>query len=100
MMLNSLIRAVFFDVLEAESPKLRWAKPLRLISVGYGDIVLVTLAGKIIGAVIMLLGIGMLVLPAGMLASRFFSRSVAPQRNACPDAPRPASLCFDCLFSS
>jgi voltage-gated potassium channel len=52
-------------------PAAMWWAIVTLTTVGYGDIVPVTLAGKIIGAVIMLLGIGMVALPAGMLASRF-----------------------------
>jgi len=52
-------------------PAAMWWAIVTLTSVGYGDMVPMTLAGKIIGAIIMLLGIGMVALPAGMLASRF-----------------------------
>jgi len=52
-------------------PAAMWWAIVTLTTVGYGDVVPVTLAGKIIGALIMLLGIGMVALPAGMLASRF-----------------------------
>jgi len=52
-------------------PAAMWWAIVTLTTVGYGDVVPVTLAGKIIGAMIMLLGIGMVALPAGMLASRF-----------------------------
>jgi voltage-gated potassium channel len=52
-------------------PAAMWWSIVTLTTVGYGDAVPMTLLGKVIGAIIMLLGIGMVALPAGMLASRF-----------------------------
>ncbi|MGI9335296.1 MAG: ion transporter [Gammaproteobacteria bacterium] len=54
-------------------PAAMWWAIVTLTTVGYGDVVPATTAGKIIGASIMILGIGMVALPAGMLASRFSS---------------------------
>jgi voltage-gated potassium channel len=48
-----------------------WWTMVTLTTVGYGDVVPVTTLGRMMGAIIMLLGIGMVALPAGMLASRF-----------------------------
>lgn len=52
-------------------PSSLWWVIVTLSTVGYGDAVPLTAAGKILGSVIMILGIGMVALPAGMLASRF-----------------------------
>lgn len=52
-------------------PASMWWTMVTLTTVGYGDIVPITPAGRLLGAIIMLLGIGMVALPAGMLASRF-----------------------------
>ena len=52
-------------------PASMWWTMVTLTTVGYGDVVPITPVGRLLGAVIMLLGIGMVALPAGMLASRF-----------------------------
>ncbi len=48
-----------------------WWSVVTLTTVGYGDVTPVTPLGKILGAVIMLLGVGTVALPAAMLAGRF-----------------------------
>ena len=52
-------------------PDSLWWVIVTLSTVGYGDAVPMTATGKILGSSIMILGIGMVALPAGMLASRF-----------------------------
>ena len=52
-------------------PASMWWAVITLASVGYGDMTPVTVAGKLIAAVIALLGIGMFALPAGILGSAF-----------------------------
>ena len=52
-------------------PAAMWWGIATLTTVGYGDVYPVTPAGKIVGAVIAILGIGMFALPAGILASGF-----------------------------
>ncbi len=52
-------------------PESMWWTMVTLTTVGYGDVVPITPLGRLMGVVIMLLGIGMVALPAGMLASRF-----------------------------
>ena len=52
-------------------PSALWWVVVTLSTVGYGDAVPLTWLGRGLGAVIMILGIGMVALPAGMLASRF-----------------------------
>ena len=52
-------------------PSALWWVVVTLSTVGYGDAVPATGLGRMLGAAIMMLGIGMVALPAGMLASRF-----------------------------
>lgn len=48
-----------------------WWAVVTLTTAGYGDVSPVTLGGKLLGIAIMLLGIGTMALPAGILAARF-----------------------------
>jgi len=48
-----------------------WWAVVTMTTVGYGDVVPVTTMGKIISTFIMLIGVGLVALPAGMLAARF-----------------------------
>lgn len=48
-----------------------WWSVVTMTTVGYGDVVPITALGKIIATVIMLIGVGLVALPAGMLAARF-----------------------------
>ncbi len=48
-----------------------WWAAVTLSTVGYGNVTPITVAGRMIGVVIMILGIGLVALPGGMLASRF-----------------------------
>jgi voltage-gated potassium channel len=48
-----------------------WWSVVTLTTVGYGDVTPLTPLGKVLGAVIMLLGVGTVALPAAMLAGRF-----------------------------
>ncbi|MDR3305374.1 MAG: ion transporter [Clostridiales Family XIII bacterium] len=48
-----------------------WWSVATLTTVGYGDIYPVTIAGKIISAVIALLGIGLVAIPTGILSAGF-----------------------------
>ncbi len=52
-------------------PKSMWWAMVTLATVGYGDTVPITPIGKLFGGVIMLVGIGIVALPAGILASAF-----------------------------
>jgi len=52
-------------------PAAMWWAVSTLTTVGYGDVYPVTPIGKLLGAVIALLGIGMFALPTGVLASAF-----------------------------
>lgn len=48
-----------------------WWATNTLLTVGYGDIVPVTLAGKICGTVLTFLGVGMVAIPTGILSAGF-----------------------------
>jgi len=48
-----------------------WWAVVTLTTVGYGDITPITWSGKLLGIVIMLLGVGTMALPAGIMAARF-----------------------------
>ncbi|PID66194.1 MAG: Ion transport protein [Gammaproteobacteria bacterium] len=52
-------------------PKSMWWSMVTLATVGYGDAIPITPLGKLFGGLIMLVGIGIVALPAGILASAF-----------------------------
>lgn len=52
-------------------PQAMWWAAVTLSTVGYGDVVPMSIVGKIFGLVITLAGVGMVALPAGILASGF-----------------------------
>lgn len=66
-------------------PSAMWWGMVTLTTVGYGDAYPVTSLGKILGAVIALLGIGMFALPAGILGSGF-AEEIQKRKvsNVCP----------------
>ncbi len=55
----------------ASVPHSMWWSLATLTTVGYGDVVPVTVGGKIFGAITMVLAIGMLALPTGVIATGF-----------------------------
>ena len=52
-------------------PQAMWWGLATLTTVGYGDVTPISVAGKLFGGLIMVLGIGMFALPAGILATAF-----------------------------
>lgn len=52
-------------------PASAWWAVSTLTTVGYGDVVPVTVAGKILGGVMMIFGLGMFALPIGIIATGF-----------------------------
>ena len=55
----------------ANIPSAMWWGLVTLTTVGYGDVTPITTIGKMLGAAVTILGIGMYALPAGILASGF-----------------------------
>jgi len=67
-------------------PAAMWWGVATLTTVGYGDVVPATVAGRVLGAIISILGIGMFALPAGIFGSGFMEeikRKKAPSLK-CP----------------
>lgn len=52
-------------------PESMWWTMVTLATVGYGDAIPITPWGKLFGGIIMLVGVGLVALPAGILASAF-----------------------------
>ena len=50
-------------------PEAMWWAVATLTTVGYGDVTPITVAGKLFGALVTVIGIGMAALPAGIIAS-------------------------------
>ena len=69
-------------------PATMWWAVATLTTVGYGDVYPITSLGKILGAVIAILGIGMFALPAGILATGFegeITKRKENNKNKCPN---------------
>jgi voltage-gated potassium channel len=60
-------------------PQAAWWALATLTTVGYGDVVPVTPLGKILGGVVMLLGVGMIALPVAIIATGFSQESTRHQ---------------------
>ncbi len=73
-------------------PATMWWGVATLTTVGYGDVYPVTPAGRLLGSVIAILGIGLFALPTGLLASGF-AEELDRQRNARPSRPKKCPHC-------
>ncbi len=56
-------------------PAAAWWALATLTTVGYGDVVPITPLGKIVGGIVMLLGVGMIALPVAIIATGFSQES-------------------------
>lgn len=68
-------------------PATMWWCVTTLTTVGYGDIIPVTVLGKVMTAIIAILGVGLFALPAGILASGFleeFQKNKSKEKHICP----------------
>lgn len=68
-------------------PAAMWWGIITLTSVGYGDVSPITLMGKLLGGIIAVLGLGLVALPTGIIASGFaeeVEKKRAKQRRICP----------------
>lgn len=57
-----------------------WWAVNTLLTVGYGDVVPITLAGKICGTILTFLGVGMVAIPTGILSAGFMEQVSALKR--------------------
>jgi len=62
-------------------PDALWWAVITMTTVGYGDVVPITVMGRILGAIIGIISVGMVALPAGLLASGF-SQALQSRRAA------------------
>jgi voltage-gated potassium channel len=65
-------------------PAAMWWSVMTLTTVGYGDIYPITPLGKLVGAMIALIGIGFFALPAGVLAGAFAEELAKRRSSASP----------------
>ncbi len=72
-------------------PATMWWGIVTLTTVGYGDIFPVTVAGKFLGALIAILGIGLFALPAGIIGSGFVEEisNKTEEDKKCPHCGKP-----------
>jgi voltage-gated potassium channel len=72
-------------------PAAMWWGVATLTTIGYGDIYPVTIAGKILGSMAAITGIGMFALPAGILGSGFVEEMHRRRGDAkrCPHCDKP-----------
>ncbi len=68
-------------------PESMWWAVTTLTTVGYGDITPITNGGKIFGGIITLIGIAMVALPTGIIASGFSNRFHMTRQNPGPAIP-------------
>jgi voltage-gated potassium channel len=59
-----------------------WWAVATLTTVGYGDIFPITIAGKIISAIIALLGIGLVAVPTGIISAGFTAEITKNKSNS------------------
>jgi len=78
---------IIFDIEHEAQPEVfsnifqtLWWSVATLTAVGYGDMYPITVAGKLITAVIVLIGIGFVAIPGGMFASEFISAIVEEKK--------------------
>ena len=74
-------------------PAAMWWGIITITTIGYGDMYPVTTPGKLLGAVIALLGIGMFALPTSILGAAFLDelqrRQKKPAPHVCPHCGKP-----------
>jgi voltage-gated potassium channel len=74
-------------------PAAMWWGIVTLTTVGFGDVVPVTAAGKVLGGITALLGVGVLALPVGILASGFVQEIERRHKRETERAPAPCPHC-------
>lgn len=65
-------------------PDAMWWAVITLTTVGYGDVVPISIAGKILASCIAILGIGSFAIPAGIIAANFRESLDTSTKNFCP----------------
>ncbi len=68
-------------------PASLWWSVITLTTVGYGDVTPVTTAGRVLGATIAIIGVGLVALPASILASGFIEAAAPGETATETDSP-------------
>ena len=78
-------------------PASMWWSVVTLTTVGYGDTVPITPVGRVLAAVIAVLGIGLFALPAGIISAGLLEVDAAEEQTAKTWSPQPdGDLCPHC----
>lgn len=80
LMMYSLEHSAQPDVFDNAFSGFWWAINT-LLTVGYGDIVPVTVAGRVCGAIMTFLGVGMVAIPTGILSAGFVEQVSSKEKN-------------------
>jgi voltage-gated potassium channel len=72
----------------ASIPAALWWGVITLATVGYGDVYPITPAGRLLGGIFAVIGVGLFALPAGILASGF-AEELRSRRTVAPPQPCP-----------
>jgi voltage-gated potassium channel len=75
-----------------------WWAANTLLTVGYGDIVPVTLAGKICGTILTFLGVGMVAIPTGILSAGFMEQVTLVRNEAARQGLEQDDECRYCPY--
>lgn len=76
-------------------PATMWWAVVTLTTVGYGDMVPITLLGKVFASLILIAGVALLALPAGIITSGFLDemrKMRQPREFRCPHCGKPIDL--------
>ena len=76
-------------------PSSMWWGVITLTTIGYGDVYPVTIAGKVIGAGVAILGIAVYAIPTGIMASAFteeLRKQRTQNKNTCPHCGKDISV--------
>jgi len=77
-------------------PQALWWAVVTLTTTGYGDVYPATPLGKAVAGLIMLFGVGMVALPAGMIASGFAEELARLRQPSAPAGAEPPQRCPHC----
>jgi voltage-gated potassium channel len=75
-------------------PATMWWAVITITSVGYGDMIPITVAGKTLTGIIVLLGLAVYALPAGILTAGFLKEMEKPKlkKHHCPHCGKPVDF--------
>ena len=72
-------------------PQAMWWGVVTLTTIGYGDVVPITVGGRIFGAIVAIIGVGFVALPSAILVSGMMEHLARKKQARCPTAPKAGS---------